>query len=164
MPERYVLYSFDEIGACAAYEDVFITVLRRPVSLESLRDIRRAAARHALVWKGKGRSINVIEPQGMRLFVPEPIRRESSQMTNDFPVTATANVIEGAGFGVAAMRSFVAGLYLIDRKVSAQKIFGDVVSAAKWLAPPSGGAKGASHADLIHAIERARSAITAAPA
>lgn len=158
-----MLYAADHIGAYGACEDVFIAVLREASTLESLRDLRRGATRHHARWKGRGRSLTVIEPQEMRLFVPEPIRRESAALTADFPSLATAIVIEGDGFAVAAMRSFVAGIYLVSAGDAPHRIFGDVPDAARWLAKASGSALPVP-GDVVGAVERTRASIPPPPA
>jgi hypothetical protein len=151
---RFTLYDAQPIGAFASVGDVYIVVLRRPSTLEALAALRRGASEHRRSWKGPTRSITVIEPQSMQLFVSEPIRKESAQLTIDFPATATAIVVEGEGFGTAAMRSFVAGIYLLAGKSSNHRITATVAEAATWLARAT--KEGASEADIVAAIDEAR--------
>jgi hypothetical protein len=152
----------DEVCAIAIVGDVFITVLHLPSTLESMRAIRRVATRHAQVWKGTSRSMTVIEPRAIVANTSEEVRTETAAMTRDFTTAANAVVVEGSGFGVAAVRTLLAGVYLVQRVPYPYKIVSTPAEGVRWLLDktPQFGATVTS-ADLIDTIERARIARSA---
>jgi hypothetical protein len=52
----------------------------------------------------------------------------------------SANVVLGSGFRVAALRSVLAGIYLVSRSPCPTKAFADIASAAHWVADMHDGA------------------------
>jgi hypothetical protein len=65
----------------------------------------------------------------------------------------SANVVLGSGFRVAALRSVLAGIYLVSRSPCPTKAFADIAEAAHWVA---GMHEGTVDADaLANAVEHA---------
>lgn len=73
-------------------------------------------------------------------------------------VCAFAYVIEGHGFGAAAMRSAISFISLLARYPFPQKTFANIPAATAWMMQqvPVGAAKGTSAAELISVLESMR--------
>jgi hypothetical protein len=75
---------------------------------------------------------------------------------------ALAYVIEGQGFGAAAMRSAISFISLLARYPFPQKTFANIAAATAWTMQqmPTGAAKDISAAELISVLEAMRQQLT----
>lgn len=67
----------------------------------------------------------------------EDVRAEAARVSNDPSVSSlgAADVVLVTGLAGAAVRGFLGTLTLLSRMPRPRKVFGDVASAAAWLAP-----------------------------
>jgi serine/threonine protein kinase len=157
-PLRGVRYA-DENLALARSGNINISVLRRPLTLDGIAQMRRESRHMFGDAPDRYAALAVIEPGAANAVSPE-VREASAEFAREFKIRGAAIVIEGTGFRPAATRTLIAGLYLMTKKAYPHKIFENLDDAAAWLVPllASTGVKH-SVADIVSAAEQARLAI-----
>jgi hypothetical protein len=153
-----ILYA-DERLALATCSGVFLSVLRLPLNLQGAIHLRREAKTFNDRSAGRSGSLAIIEATASA-NPPSDVREHTAAMTRENKIIAAAITLEGSGFRPAAIRTMIAGLYLVARKEYPHKIFERASDAAEWLAPlmsKSGVQTGS--AELYAAVEELRRAI-----
>lgn len=140
-----------------ALSNLHVSVWRRPAAVEDVVALgdelaRLAEQRHRI-------GILVVVPAGIPVS-PDAARRRAVALLRELSgsVIAIALVIEGVGFGPAAVRSMFTGLAMLLRHPWSWKMFADAGRAAGWMAgqlgPGVGGEVGVEAIDT--AIDTAR--------
>ncbi len=145
--------------AAAVHESGLVQVVRRPITLESLRGLRRAVDAHARRHPDTMCSITVIEPAAAGLQ-DKATRDEMTAMTLAYKSLGAAIVIEGSGFRSAAIRTVMAGVFLMTTKKYPHKVFNSAMVGAEWLVEitRAGGAR-ISATGMLAAVDAARAAV-----
>jgi hypothetical protein len=153
-----ILYA-DTGLALGTYENVIVTVLDEPSTMERLRHLRRHVERFRKSWIDRNCGLTVLSPGSMELNMRAEIREESTSIARDNPSPGSTLVVEGTGFGASATRAFLSGLFLVSRNRS--KIHGTVEDAAAWLAPVASGLakKEITAAQLVAAVNATRASL-----
>src|SRR5262249_32667704 len=148
------LHYADEGHAIGSVANVFINVIRKPATIEMIRETRRQVQRHFRRWNNVCLAMTVLEP-GAAQTVPREVREESAALTADFKSLAAATVIEGSGFRAAATRTAVTTIFLFSRPPYPYKVFGDLVEGATWVLATAGRAASiaATRDDVVRAVE-----------
>ena len=154
------LHFADEGHAIGSVANVFVNVIRKPATLEMIRETRRQVQRHFRRWNNLCLAVSVLEP-GAAQSVPREVRDESAALTADFKSLAAATVIEGSGFRAAATRTAVTTLFLFSRPSYPHKVFSALGDGASWVIETAGKAASiaATPDDVVRAVEAARGAI-----
>jgi len=155
-----ILY-FDDLCALGAVGNVFISLTRRRQDVRRLRQVRVGLDAHFKRWPGGVGTLSVLEANSYSGMVTAEEREEIQRMAKDYSARGVALVIEGSGFRPAAMRTLLAGVYLVTRVTYPRKIFSSVGEAASWISSSaSAGVPGAiDTAALVAAVEKVRAAI-----
>ncbi len=150
----------DAMHAIGSVGNVFINVIRQPITLVGVRETRLHVQRHFRRWSDCCVALTVIEPAAAQ-SVPREVRDASAALTTEFKSLAAATVIEGSGFRAAATRTAVAGMFLLARAPFPHKVFGSLRDGADWvIATGSRGGRIEATADaLLGAVERTRGAM-----
>lgn len=149
----------DARQALASCGNVFVTVLRAPMTIEAVEPLRRESLRMSQRFAGKCVSLAIIEPTAASPASPE-VREATASFARESHVMAAAIVIEGSGFRPAATRTLVAGMYLVTKKSYPHKIVATAEEGAAWLVghlAAAGFAQSAS--EIVAAADAARAAI-----
>ena len=96
----------------------------------------REGARRILADHGKFASaLLIMEGDGVFTFSDE-VRRGATELVRETEAqgAGTALVVLRAGFVGAAIRAFLAGIFLVARSKEPQRAFADTPEAARWLA------------------------------
>ena len=137
-----------------SFENVFVSMWLEPATVEQLRALRGyqdAFARDfpdgfgnlAILGAGAGKVSPEVRAEGERITKsPSP------------SIRATAQVIEGKGFGAAAVRSVAAALMKLNTAPTPTKIFDSLPTGAAWLMITL--AKPHATAKLVEAVLQAR--------
>jgi hypothetical protein len=118
------------LGSCG---NVFVTVLRQPMTIEAVEPLRRESFRMSERFAGKCVSLAIIEPTAASPASTE-VRDATAAFARESNIMAAAIVIEGSGFRPAATRTLVAGMYLVTKKSYPHKIVATAEEGAVWLA------------------------------
>ncbi len=156
-----MIHDCDDRIALASCGAVYISLLRKPLTLDGVARMARQSKRMFELYHGKVVSLAVIEP-GAADAASKEVRDKSAELARAHPILGAAIVIEGSGFRPAATRTLVAGLYLVTKKEYPHKIVSTAAEGAEWLVPilaQVGVAQSA--ADMVAAVEAARAASAA---
>ena len=115
--------------------NVFITISRHRAEVDTLRRMRTALTSHFKRWPAGVGTISVMESTSYSGQVTHDEREEMAKMSRDYAARAVALVIEGTGFRPAAIRTMLAGLYLVSRPTYPRRIFDTVDHGIGWLVP-----------------------------
>ncbi len=126
------LHFADDQHAIGSVGNVFVNVVRKPATLEMLRETRRQVQRHFRRCNNVTVALSVLEP-GAAQAVPREVRDESAALVAEFKSLAAATVIEGTGFRAAATRTAIASMFLLARAPYPQKVFADITEGAGWI-------------------------------
>src|SRR6478609_625818 len=154
-----MIHDVDERIALASCGAVYISLLRKPLTLDGVARMAKQSRRMFELYRGKCVSLAVIEPAAADAASKE-VRDKSAELARAQPILGAAIVIEGTGFRPAATRTLVAGLYLVTKKEYPHKIVSTPAEGAEWLVPilaQVGVTQSA--ADMVAAVEEARAAI-----
>ena len=154
------LHFADETHAIGSVGNVFINVVRKPATLEMLRETRRQVQRHFRRCNNVSVALSVLEP-GAAQSVPREVRDASASLAAEFRSLAAATVIEGSGFRAAATRTAIASMFLLARAPFPHKVFGDLSEGAGWVLDALGKAapNAISSEEVLRAVEVTRSAL-----
>ncbi|HEY2744166.1 MAG TPA: hypothetical protein VGL86_06075 [Polyangia bacterium] len=157
-----IIHDSDGGLALASCGAVYISILRRPLTLDGLARMTRQSKRIYELHRGRCASMAIIEPSAADAASKE-VREKSAELARAHPILGAAIVIEGSGFRPAATRTLVAGMYLVTRKEYPHKIVSTPAEAAAWLVPilAQAGVLQSSN-ELILAAEATRAALTRA--
>lgn len=141
--------------ALTAAHRLLITVWRGEVTTERISATERSLRRLVPMWKEHYAAITVLE-RTVSMNVDEEARSRSKALQARWMEhhVAHAYLVEGTGFLPAAVRTFTAGLQLVNRTPFPTKVFADGMSAATWVAPMIG----MSTHDLMQAMADSRNA------
>jgi serine/threonine protein kinase len=123
----------DEQLAFAPVGHVLVTVLRQPLTLDGIEQMRAASRRVFGSQPQRYATLSIIEPTAAGQVSAE-VRAASAALAREFKIHSAAIVIEGTGFRPAATRTLIAGLYLVTKKEYAHKILETPAAGASWLA------------------------------
>jgi serine/threonine-protein kinase len=141
---------------------VFITVLRRPLTLRGVEHMRRES--RLLFGDDASRffTLSILEARSATTVSPE-VRTASEKFAREFTLGGAAIVIEGSGFRSAATRAVVAGIYLVSRAGYRHKVFDRPLEGARWLEDQLAlsGVK-QSALEMVDAVAEARRAVGSA--
>jgi serine/threonine-protein kinase len=126
------LFFADEQQALATCGMSSIHVLRHPLTLPGVANLTRELRRLYGNDTNRYVALSVIEPLAAHPVSAE-VRDASSRLAKDFPISGAAIVVEGSGFRTAAIRSLIAGAYLVQRPGYPHKVFDAVEEGARWL-------------------------------
>jgi hypothetical protein len=159
---RSILVQADERLAFTICDNVFVNVLSASPTLTGINDMRRVSKRLWERWQGQFGTLSVLEPMAVA-NVSDEVRKASDAYTREFVLLGSAIVIEGRGFKGAALRTIIAGMYLIARNAYPHKICSSPGEGASWLAPrlPAGSP---SPEEILEAVASTRAAIVRSPA
>ena len=154
------LHFADETHAIGSVGHVFINVVRKPATVEMIRETRRQVQRHFRRCNNVSVAVTVLEP-GAAQSVPPDVRDEGAALTAEFKSLAAATVIEGSGFRAAATRTAIAGMYFIAKPPFPHKVFGDLSTGAGWVIAMGASAapNGVTVGDIVRAVEIVRGAL-----
>lgn len=157
---RGTIHHVGTCGVHASQGDVFVTLLRLPVTLEFLRSVHGPAAIHQRRYGGNARSLTVLEPGAITTNTSAEIRRETELVSSQYRSAATAIAVEGEGFAAAAVRTLIAGIHLVRRGHGQFKITGTARDAVRWLLsqPAPQGTETSDEKTLLEFVERVRRA------
>jgi hypothetical protein len=110
--------------------NISVCLLRAPLTLERLQELRRASARVHKRLGFERVNLSVIEPPAM-LDIPDDVRTASAALIRDFPALEVT-VLEGGGFRSAAARAILNGIAILSAG-RRRRIFDTVMAAAQWL-------------------------------
>ena len=153
-----IIHESDDRLALASCGAVYISILRRPLTLEGLARMTRISKRMYEQHRGRCASLAIIEPTAADSASKE-VRDGSAELARAHPILGAAIVIEGTGFRPAATRTLVAGMYLVTKKEYPHKIFSTPAEGAEWLVPILAQA-GVLHTanEIVLAAEKTRAA------
>jgi len=129
---KAIIHDSDDRIALASCGAVYISLLRKPLTLDGIVRMSRESKRMFELYRGKCVSLAVIEPSAAAAATAE-VREKSAELARAHPILGAAIVIEGTGFRPAATRTLVAGLYLVTKKEYPHKIVATVEEGAAWL-------------------------------
>ena len=154
-----MIHDVDERIALASCGAVYISLLRKPLTLDGVARMAKQSRRMFELYRGKCVSLAVIEPAAADAASKE-VRDKSAELARAQPILGAAIVIEGTGFRPAATRTLVAGLYLVTKKEYPHKIVSTAEEGAQWLVPilAQVGVTQTAH-DMVAAVDAARAAI-----
>ncbi|HEX6836806.1 MAG TPA: hypothetical protein VF334_09555 [Polyangia bacterium] len=154
------LHFADETHAIGSVGPVFINVVRKPATLEMLKETRRQVQRHFRRCNNVSLALSVLEP-GAAQAVPREVRDEGAALTAEFKSLAAATVIEGTGFRAAATRTAIAGMYFISKPPYPHKVFSDLSEGAGWVIATGSRTTpiGATSEEIVRAVELVRRAL-----
>ena len=154
-----IIHDCDDRIALASCGAVYISLLRKPLTLDGVARMARQSKRMFELHHGKVVSIAVIEPSAADAASKE-VREKSAELARAHPILGAAIVIEGSGFRPAATRTLVAGMYLVTKKEYPHKIVSTAAEGAEWLVSilAQVGVTHSAH-DMVAAVEAARAAI-----
>lgn len=156
---RPIIHDHDDRIALASCGAVYISVLRKPLTLDGLDRMARESTRMFELYRGKCVSLAVIEPSAADAASKE-VREQSAELARKHPILGAAIVIEGSGFRPAATRTLVAGMYLVTKKEYPHKIVSTPAEGAAWLVPILAQVGVTQSAEeMVAAVEAARAAI-----
>jgi hypothetical protein len=156
---RAIIHDCDDGIALASYGAVYISVLRKPLTIDGVARTARESKSMFERHRGKCVSLAVIEPSAAAAASAE-VRAKSAELARAHPILGAAIVIEGSGFRPAATRTLVAGMYLVTKKEYPHKIVSTPAEGADWLATILARAGITQSADeLVAAVAQARAAI-----
>jgi hypothetical protein len=154
-----ILHHVDDRIGLASCGAVYISLLRKPLDNNGAASLHRVAREMSHRLGNKHVSLAVIEP-GAAGAPSAEVRESMAKLAKQYPILAAGIVLEGSGFGPAAIRTLIAGMYLVTKKVYPHKIFESAGSAATWLVPLLGQAGVTqSAAEITAAVEETRRAI-----
>ena len=85
------------------------------------------------------------------------MRDQLAALQTAFPaVRASANVVSGKGLAVATARSVIAGMMLLARSETPQRVFATTHEAASWIAPFVPGLANVTPDEIASAVESLR--------
>jgi serine/threonine protein kinase len=141
---------------------VFITVLRKPLTLGGVEHLRRES--RELFGEDASRffTLSVVGPISPKDISAE-VRVASEKLTREFRLGGAAIVIEGSGFKQAATRAVIAAVFLVSRIGYRHRVFDKPLDAAEWLEAELA-ARGVrqSALEVIDAVEEGRRAVDSA--
>jgi hypothetical protein len=121
--------------AIATVGKLYVTLCRGAPRLELLEAIDRTEGAFLANVGAPIRTLFVIRE--IRLTGPPDaaFRTKSAALMEKYSpsLMATAQVIEGVGFGVSIMRAFVTGITLVTRTPVPTRAFADLTSSLEWL-------------------------------
>jgi hypothetical protein len=124
---------FSDVGqALGSCGNVFVTVLRQPMTIEAVEPLKRESNKMSQRFGGKFVSLAIIEPTASSSPSPE-VREATASFARESNILAAAIVIEGTGFRPATTRTLVAGMYLVIKKSYPHKILATPEEGAVWL-------------------------------
>jgi hypothetical protein len=153
-----VHYADDRIGL-ASSSNIYISVLRKPLDADGVRRLHLQAKEMFQRFGKKVGSLSVIEAGSHGAPTPE-VREAVAKLAREFPILGAGIVLEGSGFGAAAIRTLIAGIYLVTKKDYPHKVFESPRPAVDWLTPilAQGGVTVLPSA-ILAAVEETRRAI-----
>jgi hypothetical protein len=158
MPPTTIHFS-DSRQALASCGNVFVTVLREPMTIEAVEPLKRESSKMSQRCGGKCVSLAIIEPTAATAASTE-VREATAAFARDSNILAAAIVIEGSGFRPAATRTLVAGMYLVTKKSYPHKIVATPEEGAVWLVEQlAASGVNASASDIVAAAVTTRAAI-----
>lgn len=120
------------------WRNVLISVWSGAPTLERLRALS-ATERELLSRHPGGIGVfSVVDLESTKIpSMSDEVREETVRISREFgPRTlASAHVLEGTGFWVAAARSAHAGVQLLSRQKHPSKVFDSVDPASRWMIP-----------------------------
>ena len=154
----------DEAVCITFWENVFVNVWRLPARLHHFEALRRGSA-YLTSRYGKFGSFTVISPKFARLPAAGRERQEAAKLSRQLSenVLAAVRVVEGGGFGGAAIRAVLAGMNLVSGARHPTKVADSLVEAAEWLVPQLDLPATATPAALVRFVEDARARTGAEP-
>ena len=154
-----MIHDCDDRIALASCGAVYISLLRKPLTIDGVARMARQSKRMFELYHGKIVSLAVIEPSAADAASKE-VREKSAELARAHPILGAAIVIEGSGFRPAATRTLVAGMYLVTKKEYPHKIVSTAAEGAEWLVSilAQAGVAHSAH-DMVAAVEAARAAI-----
>lgn len=156
---KAMIHDCDDRIALASCGAVYISLLRKPLTLDGVARMATQSRRMFELYHGKMVSLAVIEPSAADAASKE-VREASAALARAQPILGAAIVIEGSGFRPAATRTLVAGLYLVTKKDYPHKIVSTAAEGAEWLVPILAQVGvDQSAADMVAAVEVARAAL-----
>jgi hypothetical protein len=107
-----------------------------------------------------GFAVMTVIGENVPLSMEAEARKLSTEITREFQpcYCGTTEVVEGSGFRAATVRSITSGIRFIARASCPAKVFADVGTCSRWLAPLMAAALrgGLEATDLAAAAERVR--------
>jgi hypothetical protein len=153
--EMTLLHADDGI-AIASLGPVFLSVLRKPLTMAGIARLRELSRHMQRLHGAEYGSLAVLEP-GTATDVTADVRDASAKFANEFSILGAAITIEGSGFRPAATRTLIATVYLLNKPKYPYKICGTVAEGAGWLVQKFPTLAAAD--EIIKAAEASRSAI-----
>jgi hypothetical protein len=138
----------------ATFDNVLVTAWRAPGTMEQLRALPRHAESLARRYpKGYG-TLLLLSPDAVKASAE--VRAEGNRVAkNPVGITlATANVLEGKGFGAAALRALMHTYTMLNPNRTPTRTFDTLPPAATWLMAQLGAPDRASHlaASVLEAV------------
>jgi hypothetical protein len=148
--------------AVSVSDRTLVTVLREPMTLPRLVQMGGASRDLAALYPHEIVSVFVLEPSAHG-SVPADVRGEAGALMKSLPLLCAPIVVEGRGFGAAAIRALIAGLALVSRPRYRQKVFDTTDHAADWAAQlmaEGAAARELVKRDMLALVEETRASIT----
>jgi serine/threonine protein kinase len=153
----------DESLAVSRAGNVLVNVLRRTVTLESIARMRHESRLVFGATPERFAVLSIIEPSAAHA-VGSDVREASTAFSREFRICCAAIVIEGSSFRHAALRTLIAGIYLVAKQPYPYKIFERVSDGVAWIMTQLAQAGIPQSADaILAAADAARSALRAPP-
>jgi hypothetical protein len=152
--------------AISSFQNHFITVWRRPATMEALRAVREAEMQLIKASPNGISVITVMEPSSFEKPLGATERAEAAAIARDCEAStlAAAYVFEGEGFRAAMARAVVSGIMLLTRAKHPNKVFSNIPAGLEWLGPQLGPVLGRFDGrSLQKCIEEAREGIWDSP-
>lgn len=134
---RFRVTEASDDWAVGASGRVLVTVWRSKVTASRVASVDRTIAEIVRGSGGRGyAAISVIEP-GITLTMEDDARKVSTDMQTRWAshLEASAYLVEGTSFAVAAVRTLTAGMQLLTRTKYPVKVFAAPRPLAEWVGP-----------------------------
>ena len=135
LPGDTRIFVSDEAHLAAIYRNVYLTAWWGDTTVARLRRVGEIQTELARKWPKGFVALALIRSANANM--PADVRAEAEKLSKE-PATnlrAIAQVIYGAGFAAAAIRSVATGMVLVARSPRPTKIFSTLEDAATWLVP-----------------------------
>jgi hypothetical protein len=144
------------LGSCG---NVFVTVLRQPMTMDVIEPLRREQRKMSQRCAGKCVTLAIIESTAMSHPSPQ-VREATASFAKEGGILGAAILLEGSGFRAAAIRTLVAGMYLVSKKSYLHRIVQTTDEGAAWLVELLAEA-GVTQAagEILATVDRTRAAI-----
>ncbi|MBL8684795.1 MAG: hypothetical protein JNK05_36805 [Myxococcales bacterium] len=139
-------------------EDVLVLWWRQAPTLPAVQRISETIER---VTRHRSSNTRMLVVTSATMKAPDSEAREAMMASNRrtaSKMAAVALAIEGEGFGAAAVRAVISGMYLVLKPPHPLKTHSDIATAARWLLEQTSDAPASiSASELVSAVAQARS-------